>query len=362
MRLSDQSLSILHGEVMALITASILAGTSTDKQSIITDHLNSVRLIDDHQSQIEQKSRIRKMNGRSYYRWLLKLADSKDCTFRYTRSHTNGESLDSKLNAEADHYATQGQHNFYSLPEAPIPTFEMDDFTLFQTGTGWIESNIRSTVEDAMARSTARSLAIGYKNRMASWLYSSIPNPEYPYLHANSAYTAIVQLYARSGQLATLDTIAKRNPSTTLSQRCRLGCMQEESAHHLFVECEMTESMRREMRDKIRKSTGDLLETMEDEWILKEPIALTAESLFIDDANVWPLGTSRYYLGFVPPIERYALADTPEPTDSFLYNRALYRIVRDWHLASIHLAARIFGTLQRKAASMNNTRIRQRSL
>jgi hypothetical protein len=298
------------------------------------------------------------MNSRSYYRWLLKLVDSNDCKFHYTKSHTNGESIDSKLNAEADHYATQGQLNYNLLPEAPIPTFEMDEFTLFQKGTGWIESNTRSTIEEAMAKETSRNLAFRHKNRMATWLYSSISNPEYPYRHANSAYTAIVQLYARSSQLATLDTIAKRSPSTMLHQNCRLGCNQEESAHHIFVKCEMTNQLREETRDRIRKSTMELLGTMGEGWKHAESVKRTAESLLTDDAGTWPLGKSQYYLGFTPPIERYAFADPSETTDTLLHNRTIYRIVRDWHLASIHLAARIFGVLQRKAALMNERRIR----
>lgn len=68
LKIPGRNVSILHGEQIGLIIALILAGrTSSDVQHLLTDHLNSVRLIEDSQSNISQVPRLRNMNGRSYY-------------------------------------------------------------------------------------------------------------------------------------------------------------------------------------------------------------------------------------------------------------------------------------------------------
>jgi len=62
------NISILHSEQVGLIIALILAGqTSCDVQYLLTNHLNSVRLIEDSQSNVSQISCLHNMNGQLYY-------------------------------------------------------------------------------------------------------------------------------------------------------------------------------------------------------------------------------------------------------------------------------------------------------
>lgn len=42
---------------------------------------------------------------------------------------------------------------------------------------------------------------------MVTWAHDDSFPPEYPYLKATAAHLAAVQLYARSGQLATADIL-----------------------------------------------------------------------------------------------------------------------------------------------------------
>lgn len=60
---------------------------------------------------------------------------------------------------------------------------------------------------------------------------------------------------------------------------------------------------------------------------------LTA-ALFVDDASVWPLATSRYYLGMLPPVP--GVANLPVS-----HARVFARVLACWHTASIRLAALI---------------------
>ncbi|KAJ7827315.1 hypothetical protein B0H13DRAFT_2241019 [Mycena leptocephala] len=133
------------------------------------------------------ESRLRNMNGRSYYRWILELAREGRAIMRYTRGHSAELTVPAQMNREADYYASGAQRFIELVPIAPTPTFSMDTFTFHTSADGWIESNTRSF------------------------------------------------LYARSGQLPTAQTLESR--AKVDSAMCRLGCCAVESMHHIFVEC-----------------------------------------------------------------------------------------------------------------------------
>ena len=79
LKIPGHNVSILHGEQVGLIIALILARqNSSDTQSLLTDHQNSVRLIEDSRSNVSQVPRLCNMNGRAYYRWILSLIDRTD--------------------------------------------------------------------------------------------------------------------------------------------------------------------------------------------------------------------------------------------------------------------------------------------
>ena len=82
---------------------------------------------------------------------------------------------------------------------------------------------------------------------MSTWAHDNTPPPEYPYISAVSAHSAAVQLYARSGQLATADILKKQNKLD--DDKCRLGCDATESPQHLFINCPKYQ----EWRDECQK-------------------------------------------------------------------------------------------------------------
>jgi hypothetical protein len=115
------------------------------------------------------------------------------------------------LNADADYFATVAQRQVKEMPIAPTPTFAMNEFTFYRQGDGWmIESNVRVFMDHVLALSTATDLAKGHHNRMTTWLYHTPNPPPFIYDKATSAYTAAIQLYARSGQLATAENVEAR--------------------------------------------------------------------------------------------------------------------------------------------------------
>lgn len=124
--------------------ALILADPSPQ---IYTDHLNSTMLIDDSLTAVNQERRLRSMNGRSYYRWILDLVTRRNATITYTKAHTTDMTLPASLNCEADHFASSAQKHLSSIPIAPSPTFYMDQYTFHRQPDGWIESGVRYFID-----------------------------------------------------------------------------------------------------------------------------------------------------------------------------------------------------------------------
>ena len=134
------NISILHGEQIGLIITLVLAGDSVknDLVTILTDHLNSVRLISDSQTNASQVPHLHYMNGRSYYRWIPSLVNCNHVAITYTEGHSNTMTLEAKLNDEADFFATSSQKILTELSYVLTPSFFMNNYTLYSMTDGWI--------------------------------------------------------------------------------------------------------------------------------------------------------------------------------------------------------------------------------
>ncbi|KAF8164064.1 hypothetical protein BJ912DRAFT_1035130 [Pholiota molesta] len=235
MRVPGRNVSILQGEQLGLIIALLVAEKSDERRTvnrILTDHLNSTN--------VSQVPRLRFMNGRRF---------DGNINITYTRGHSNVTSVESLMNSEADCLASNSQKCFMDLPEAPPPTFHMNDFTFYHQTDGWIESSISQYIGMRMDDMTKTKLQFANGQRMLTWAHDTNSPPEYPYTKAASAHSAAVQLYARSGQLATADILKKRGLAD--DDRCRLGCNATESARHVFLKCPHYELWRRDACDEV---------------------------------------------------------------------------------------------------------------
>jgi hypothetical protein len=221
-----------------------MAAENSKSSTLHTDHLNSVRIIQDIRSMIGMESKLRSTNGRSYYRWIEDLVKRTRTVVNYVKSHTDAIGIGSWLNAEADHYASKAQSTTHLIPIAPIPTFFMEDFAFYREVDGWIESNIHIFTDYFLAKQTAKTLTYAHHHRMATWLYDHRTHPTFPYMKASSAYSALVQLYARSGQLPTASNMNQKNKNE--HNGCRYGCSLNEDMYHVFVRCGRFEKLREE--------------------------------------------------------------------------------------------------------------------
>ncbi|KAJ6566379.1 hypothetical protein B0H19DRAFT_1351815 [Mycena capillaripes] len=319
LKIEGRNVSILQGELIGLIMGLTLSPVDDPNAILYTDHLNSVRLIEDSRTVVDQRHRLRTMNGRSYYRWILALISRNPLKIVYTRGHSDEPSTPSRINFEADHYASSAQRVINTVFTAPIPSFFMDDYTFYTEIDGWIESNIRNFVDKSTARTTSRHIAAGHQQRMALHLYDPTPPPEWSYTHAYSAYSAIIQLYARSGQLPSADLLHSRGKLDT--PLCRVDCNAIEDMHHIIVECPRYAEWR-------TKATTDLLRR----------------------------AYSVYYLGHIPRINALVPNTNNNKID---HSRLIHHFASDWHTACIRLAGRIWGDWQREMSKKTLTRSRR---
>ena len=284
------------------------------------------------------------MNGRSYYRWILDLNLRKSANISYTKAHTTDVSLPASLNREADHYASIAQKTPSAIPIAPTPTFFMNPYTFYRETDGWIESNIRHFIDHFIAKATADKLSLLPKHRMSTWLYDLNPPPPWIYTKASSAYTALVQLYARSGQLATADGLCQKKALT--SRICCFGCPVTEDPHHIFAICPRYSELRNK---ELSTLTSSLRTRLDDVSLIPSdqlPILQVAKYLFSDSNTVWPLHSTTFYLGQIPKIE--PLLPLLSLNNPITRSRLIHNIATDLHLAAIRLTSRIYGDLQKE--------------
>ncbi|KAF8219205.1 hypothetical protein L208DRAFT_1342234, partial [Tricholoma matsutake] len=182
--------------------------------------------------------------------------------------------------------------------------------------------------------------------------------PAYPYLCSLSCYSALVELYACSGQLPTAMRLHSQHKIN--SYQCHFGCHDAlEDEHHLFVECPYFAELWSFSLSVILEYTELKCHDLVEKCLLPSEIVQclmsAAKSLFSDDGAIWPLHHTAFYLGQIPDIfkllefEQHTLHSSLHP--SIQLSHDLHSIVLEWHTQSIRLASRIWGQVQRVTAS-----------
>ncbi|KAK0457285.1 uncharacterized protein EV420DRAFT_1216962, partial [Desarmillaria tabescens] len=149
--------------------------------------------------------------------------------------------------------------------------------------------------------------------------------PEHPYIRASSAYSAVVQLYARSAQL-----------DCAYTRFLRFGDMSP-LFHHVFVVCPSFNHLRDEANEAIHTHTAQILHNADVPLSICVPLLHLVHRIFMD-GNHWPRHISQYYLGILPPLPS-ALTVKRSPFQS---RRLQTRFLHTWHSAAIRLAGRIW--------------------
>nr|VWP00632.1 Mevalonyl-coenzyme A hydratase sidH (EC (Siderophore biosynthesis protein H) [Ganoderma boninense] len=345
--LPDRSASSLHGEVFGLILAALLhlhrpVLPPPSRPVLYTDHLNSVRFYQSLSSPSLSPSPPQNP-ALPLYHWLRDICQCSPNApiITYTPAHTSNSSPPAQANRLVDNLASTS-HTPGRIPLAlPLPTFTLPPYVLHAPSHGYIlPSSIPTAVRDLHIHTLLSDPSLRPNSVLFRSLYDQHPPPPHPYTRASSAYSVLVQLYSRSSQLD--DAFTRFRRFRDASPLCHFGCDTLETPHHLFVQCPHFADVRDEHKIAVQRETSTLLHATETP-LPKEVIQRTAASLFVDDPDIWPQTTARYFLGMVPPIPGVSSS-----SGAHLHTtRLLSRIAASWHLTSIRLTARIWGSYKR---------------
>jgi hypothetical protein len=223
----------------------------------------------------------------------------------------------------------------------------MDNFMLFSTSHGFVESSLLSFVDTLLAIKQAASTHSYHEPIPPLPLFDPTPPPFYPYAKTPSSYSAVIQLYARSGQLDSKHLLSHRLKDGHLPW-CRFGCQHIEDAHHIFVQCPKFTILRESYTTRLHDATHT---TLTPYHLPPKDIAFIMEQIsnLFFDSDVWPSRRTAFYLGILPRLVPHSHIGSTMHT----------RIAQQAHTLSIQLAGRIWGST-RQAAHINHKPKRRR--
>ncbi|KAF8289329.1 hypothetical protein DL93DRAFT_2234496 [Clavulina sp. PMI_390] len=184
------------------------------------------------------------------------LSNLPHISFAHVKSHTSSKSTPSLLNDLADRTASDARSCPAFTPTAPKPSFFCDAYSVHSVSSGHIESDLTEFILSVLQHRSAYRLACS-SLRMSTALDGTHSPPTYPYTHA---YSALVQLQTRSGQLATASTLSTRGMISSMCRRCGRS---RESVHHIFVDCHAFASMHEDAAQRVVAEVNCALESAE---------------------------------------------------------------------------------------------------
>jgi hypothetical protein len=139
---------------------------------------------------------------------------------------------------------------------------------------------------------------------------------------------------------------------------CRFGCTALEDTHHIFVHCRQFQDLRNEYSNSLASDIQTILTNTSLPTSISSHITNVGSNLFRDDES-WPLHSSHFYLGVLPPL---LPPSTPRHSLTTESHRTLTRLGNSCHLSAIRLTARIWGAVLRHYISTTSQRKPKRSL
>ena len=139
---------------------------------------------------------------------------------------------------------------------------------------------------------------------------------------------------------------------------CCFGCPSIEDAHHIFVHCPSFNTLRDEYSTLLISDTSRILHDTNLPPSIHSYIDCVTKHVFTDHSS-WPLASSHFYLGILPPLTPDSPPSLPLSSES---SRVLTRIAQSCHIHSIRLAARIWGHIIQHHRSASSKPVPKRSL
>ena len=203
----------------------------------------------------------------------------------------------------------------------------------------YIDSSLPPLLHSLLAQRSLYNPSFAPLCTLSPFLYDLCPPPLHPYTQASSAYSAIVQLYACSAQLPTNLTIASRFHDRM--PLCCFSCPSLEDPHHIFVHCLPFQHLRDKYSSLLLSDSRGILGDLTLTPSTLSHLDRVVTNLFRDH-ECWPLASSRFYLGLLPPLLPTSTPLHLLPVES---RHLLTRLAHCCHTSAIRLSARIWGLL-----------------
>ncbi|KAL0571565.1 hypothetical protein V5O48_010397 [Marasmius crinis-equi] len=321
--------------------------------TIFSDNANAVRHVNNILSSPSDPPKWITNPARALYRWIAAIVHHRNLHSRvsviYTPSHTSSNTIPARANDLADRLASSHIKLLIRPPPAPLPTFFMDNFTLFSDHHSYIEADPLLYISTLLASKASSDLDFRPASTLLLPLHDPTPPPTYPYTRSSADFSIVLQLYARSSQLDTTYLRAQRHLSSETSSLCSYGCAELETPHHLFATCPYTGPFRAHATSCLLSKITSLSQRQLYNLSETQRTAIAnISALLFEDSDIWPLQKTRYYLGVMPDM------DDLVPSISSNH-RARRAIVQAWHTASIYLAGRIWGDYRRRIRPSQST-------
>ncbi len=173
----------------------------------------------------------------------------------YTPAHTNSSSTPSTVNALADHLASGPQVLTTSATSRTLTYLLYGLFYALLTKRRLCRNKyIIVFAFRAHFHSVFSPRVSAQPRRCCCRSMTNTPLPSILICGASSAYSALVQLYARSDQLDTTYTRFRRFGN--VSPMCVSGCDALETVHHVFVSCPVYHTFRQHATQSLITETS----------------------------------------------------------------------------------------------------------
>ncbi len=168
------------------------------------------------------------------------------------------------------------------------------------------------------------------------------PPRDFPYTRAQSAYSAMIQLYSRSRQLDSALNLHSRlhHPQPW----CRFGCPVLESTHHVYANCPYFVGLRKTAALNLHNRVQTVLQSFRTELVDHPDLQHYCSTIFSDGA-IWPGGQAVFYRGLIPEISGLLHPPSISHLSTLQISRLITRLANETHTSAIHLAGRIWGEL-----------------
>ena len=318
-----RSATILHGELYGILVATLFAQQSPPSTSstLYSDHLNAINFLNDALLTPPPSHSWSSIPACSLYRWILSIlsTSSPPLSLHHIQAHTNTSDPPSRANALTDSLASSSSHPSTSPTPVPLPTFTMDKYTPFLPPFQYIDSNLPSLLANLLAHHSYFHPSFSPSHILSSPLYDTHPYPLHPYTRTSSSFSAVVQLYAHSSQLPTNLTLATRFQDRLIL--CRFGCPSIEDIHHIFVHCPSFNTLRDEYSTLLISDTSRILRDTNLPPSIHSHVDCVTKHVFTDHSS-WPLASSRFYLGVLPPLTPDSPSSLPLSSKSSRFSLA----------------------------------------